>query len=101
MKVPIIPITTDILPIKFKHLFTSTSSDCSQFSGFPYGIEHVFNIEASQEYAPIANTIVGTKTITKDAKSNKYAKLTKLNDKQANYIGVKKEGPFKDDAYRY
>ena len=29
------------------------------------------------------------------------AKLTKLNDKQANYIGVKKEGPFKDDAYRY
>ena len=29
------------------------------------------------------------------------AKLTKLNDKQADYIGVKKEGPFKDDSYRY
>ncbi len=29
------------------------------------------------------------------------AKLTKLNDKQAEYIGVKKEGPFKDDSYRY
>ena len=29
------------------------------------------------------------------------AKLTKLTDKQADYIGVKKEGPFKDDAYRY
>ncbi len=29
------------------------------------------------------------------------AKLTKLNEKQADYIGVKKEGPFKDDAYRY
>ena len=29
------------------------------------------------------------------------AKLTKLSDKQANYIGVKKTGPFKDDTYRY
>ena len=29
------------------------------------------------------------------------AKLTTLSKKQADYIGVKKEGPFKDDAYRY
>ncbi len=29
------------------------------------------------------------------------AKLTTLTDKQAEYIGVKKEGPFKDDSYRY
>ncbi len=29
------------------------------------------------------------------------AKLTTLSDKQAEYIGVKKEGPFKDDSYRY
>jgi len=29
------------------------------------------------------------------------AKLTKLSDKQADYIGVTKEGPFKDDSYRY
>ena len=29
------------------------------------------------------------------------AKLTELNDKQADYIGVSKEGPFKDDTYRY
>ena len=29
------------------------------------------------------------------------AKLTTLTDKQADYIGVKKEGPFKDDSYRY
>ena len=29
------------------------------------------------------------------------AKLTKLNNKQADYIGVKQEGPFKDDTYRY
>ena len=29
------------------------------------------------------------------------AKLTTLSDKQANYIGVKKEGPFKEDTYRY
>ena len=29
------------------------------------------------------------------------AKLTKLSDKQANYIGVKKEGPFKENSYRY
>ncbi len=29
------------------------------------------------------------------------AKLTKLTDKQAEYIGVKKEGPFKDNDYRY
>ena len=29
------------------------------------------------------------------------AKLTTLSEKQANYIGVKKEGPFKDDSYRY
>jgi len=29
------------------------------------------------------------------------AKLTKLSDKQADYIGVKKEGPFKDNSYRY
>ena len=29
------------------------------------------------------------------------AKLTKLTDKQANYIGVNKEGPFKEDSYRY
>ncbi len=29
------------------------------------------------------------------------AKLTELNEKQAEYIGVSKTGPFKDDAYRY
>ena len=29
------------------------------------------------------------------------AKLTILSNKQADYIGVKKEGPFKDDLYRY
>ena len=29
------------------------------------------------------------------------AKLTELSDKQAEYIGVKKSGPFKDDTYRY
>ena len=29
------------------------------------------------------------------------AKLTTLSDKQANYIGVRKEGPFKEDTYRY
>ena len=29
------------------------------------------------------------------------AKLTKLNDKQAAYIGVKQEGPYKADGYRY
>ncbi len=28
-------------------------------------------------------------------------KLTKLNDKQATYIGVPPEGPFKPDHYRY
>jgi len=28
-------------------------------------------------------------------------KLTKLTDKQAKYIGVSKEGPFKPDHYRY
>ncbi|MBA4791451.1 MAG: adenosylhomocysteinase [Rhizobiales bacterium] len=28
-------------------------------------------------------------------------KLTKLNDKQAAYIGVSQEGPFKPEAYRY
>jgi adenosylhomocysteinase len=29
------------------------------------------------------------------------AKLTKLSEKQAKYIGVKVEGPFKGEAYRY
>jgi adenosylhomocysteinase len=29
------------------------------------------------------------------------AKLTTLNDKQATYINVPKEGPFKPDSYRY
>ncbi|PPR46170.1 MAG: Adenosylhomocysteinase [Alphaproteobacteria bacterium MarineAlpha5_Bin8] len=29
------------------------------------------------------------------------AKLTQLTDKQAEYIGVKKEGPYKDNDYRY
>ena len=29
------------------------------------------------------------------------ASLTNLNDKQAKYIGVKKEGPFKNESYRY
>ena len=29
------------------------------------------------------------------------AKLTKLNDNQASYIGVPQEGPFKSDQYRY
>ena len=29
------------------------------------------------------------------------AKLTTLSKKQADYIGVKKEGPFKEDTYRY
>ena len=27
--------------------------------------------------------------------------LTKLSSDQAKYIGVKKEGPYKSDAYRY
>ena len=29
------------------------------------------------------------------------AKLTTLSDKQAEYIGVKKQGPFKENSYRY
>jgi adenosylhomocysteinase len=29
------------------------------------------------------------------------AMLTELSDKQARYIGVDKEGPYKPDAYRY
>ncbi|OUX16020.1 MAG: hypothetical protein CBE11_02995 [Rickettsiales bacterium TMED251] len=29
------------------------------------------------------------------------AKLTKLSEKQAKYIGVKEQGPFKTDQYRY
>jgi adenosylhomocysteinase len=29
------------------------------------------------------------------------AKLTKLTDKQAAYIGVSSQGPFKGDTYRY
>ena len=29
------------------------------------------------------------------------AKLTELTDKQAEYIGVSKQGPFKDNSYRY
>ena len=29
------------------------------------------------------------------------AKLTKLTDRQADYIGVAQQGPFKSDAYRY
>jgi adenosylhomocysteinase len=29
------------------------------------------------------------------------AKLTTLSDKQAEYIGVNKQGPFKEDSYRY
>jgi adenosylhomocysteinase len=29
------------------------------------------------------------------------AKLTTLSNKQADYIGVKKQGPFKEDTYRY
>jgi adenosylhomocysteinase len=29
------------------------------------------------------------------------AKLTTLTEKQAAYIGVKTEGPFKPDHYRY
>ena len=29
------------------------------------------------------------------------AKLTVLTDEQAGYIGVKKEGPYKPDHYRY
>ena len=29
------------------------------------------------------------------------AKLTELSEKQADYIGVNKVGPFKDETYRY
>jgi len=29
------------------------------------------------------------------------AMLTELTDKQARYIGVGKEGPYKPDSYRY
>jgi len=29
------------------------------------------------------------------------AKLTKLTDKQASYLGVKVEGPYKPEHYRY
>ncbi len=79
IKVPIIPITTDILPIEIKHLFTSTSSDCSQFSEFPNGIDHVLTY-VSQEYAPIASTITGTIRIRKEGKSIKYIKLPKFTE---------------------
>ena len=29
------------------------------------------------------------------------AKLTDLSDKQARYIGVDRDGPYKPDSYRY
>ena len=29
------------------------------------------------------------------------AKLTQLREEQAHYIGVKKQGPFKSEEYRY
>ncbi|HYN03153.1 MAG TPA: adenosylhomocysteinase, partial [Vicinamibacteria bacterium] len=29
------------------------------------------------------------------------AKLTELTDQQATYIGVDKQGPYKNDRYRY
>ena len=29
------------------------------------------------------------------------AKLTKLSDKQATYLGLPEQGPYKPDAYRY
>jgi adenosylhomocysteinase len=29
------------------------------------------------------------------------AELTEMNDKQAKYLGIPKEGPFKPDYYRY
>jgi adenosylhomocysteinase len=29
------------------------------------------------------------------------AKLTKLSDKQSDYIGIAQEGPFKPEQYRY
>ena len=29
------------------------------------------------------------------------AKITKLSDEQADYIGVDKNGPYKKDTYRY
>jgi len=29
------------------------------------------------------------------------AMLTPLSEKQANYIGVKRDGPYKPDTYRY
>jgi adenosylhomocysteinase len=29
------------------------------------------------------------------------AKLTVLSDKQSNYLGLPKEGPYKSDQYRY
>jgi adenosylhomocysteinase len=29
------------------------------------------------------------------------ATLTELSDKQARYIGVERDGPFKSDHYRY
>jgi adenosylhomocysteinase len=29
------------------------------------------------------------------------AQLTDLSDKQARYIGVERDGPFKPDTYRY
>jgi adenosylhomocysteinase len=29
------------------------------------------------------------------------AKLTEMTDEQAKYIGVKKDGPYKSDHYRY
>jgi adenosylhomocysteinase len=28
-------------------------------------------------------------------------KLTKLNDKQADYLGLPQQGPYKPDHYRY
>ena len=33
--------------------------------------------------------------------SQEFNTFDQIIDKQANYIGVKKEGPFKDDTYRY
>ena len=55
---------------------------------YPVGQVRVLPKELDEEVARLHLSKIGVK-------------LTKLTQKQADYIGVKVEGPYKTDSYRY
>ena len=81
---------------------TPTHFDTEQLHRFLQIVRERFQLSESCEWSMEANPEDITREKVAMLHLNKVgAKLTKLSDNQAEYIGVNKNGPFKNEKYRY